>query len=94
MPVLTPSKSRLVQLFHVVLSPKDGAAYQPRRIIESQQGTAMVVGSGEARNAFQIVSFCNWNLYNSGFSIQMCKSERCFTCPKLNVSITFLLSMA
>lgn len=55
MPILIPSKSRLVQIFHVVLSPKDGAAYHPRRTIESQQGTAMVVGSGKAGNAFQIV---------------------------------------
>ena len=53
--MLIPSKSRLVQIFHEVLSPKDGATYHPRRIIESQQGTAMVVGSGKARNAFKIV---------------------------------------
>lgn len=85
MPTLTRSQARSGQPSDRVTSPRDH--HTPRRVVESQQGNAVVVDTLEEGSPS--TSTANGNQQSAGFEIIKCKSKRCLTCPKLNIFHNF-----
>ena len=70
--------------------PRDGATYCPRRVVESRQGKAVVLGSKEVSSPSQASSVANISQSTPGYGILKCKNKRCLICPKPNTKTNFL----
>ena len=74
-------------------SPSNGVINQPRNIVRSRQGQAVVTRT--ARNGSPLTSLlvANGTQESPSFTVSKCISKRCLTCPKFIVSKTFISNL-
>lgn len=91
MPLLTHyTKASLGLLAVLVAYPRDGATYCHKKVVEPQQGKALVLGSEEVGSPSQEGSINSESQSTVGYHILKCKNKRLLTCPKLGINTNSL----